>query len=70
MSIREGANRKVSFDTRDELGDKIDNLTVMLGRLAAEIIMTRYHLSLKYIKAEEEDKIEVIVREIFRIETD
>ena len=34
MSIREGDNRKVSFDTRDELGDKIDKLTVMLGRLA------------------------------------
>ena len=34
MSIREGVNIKVSFDTRDELGDKIDKLTVMLGRLA------------------------------------
>ena len=31
MSIREGVNRKVSFDTRNELGDKIDKLTVMLG---------------------------------------
>ena len=36
MSIREGSNRKVSFDTRDELGDKIDKLTVMLGRLAVK----------------------------------
>ena len=36
MSIREGASRKVSFDTRDELGDKLDKLTVMLGRLAAQ----------------------------------
>ena len=36
MNIREGINRKVSFDTRDELGDKIDKLTVMLGRLAAK----------------------------------
>ena len=36
MSIREGINRKVSFDTRDILGDKIDKLTVMLGRLAAK----------------------------------
>ena len=36
MSIREGANRKVSFDTRDKLEDKIDKLTVMLGRLAAK----------------------------------
>ena len=36
MSIREEANRNMSFDTRDELGDKIDKLTVMLGRLAAK----------------------------------
>ena len=36
MSIREGASRKVSFDTRDELEDKIDTLTVMIGRLAAK----------------------------------
>ena len=36
MSIREGVNRKVSFDTKDKLGDKIDKLTVMLGRLAAK----------------------------------
>ena len=35
MSIRQGTNRKVSFDTIDELGDKIDKLTVMLARLAA-----------------------------------
>ena len=35
MSFREGANRKVSFDTRHELEDKLDILTVMLGRLAA-----------------------------------
>ena len=32
MSIREGPSRKVSFDTRDKLGDKIDKLTVMIGR--------------------------------------
>ena len=36
MNIRDGTNRKVSFNTRDELGDKIDKLTVMLGRLAAK----------------------------------
>ena len=36
MSIREGVSRKVSFDTREELGDKIDKLTVMIGRLAAK----------------------------------
>ena len=36
VSIREGVSRKVSFDTRDELGDKIDKLTVMIGMLAAK----------------------------------
>ena len=36
MSNREGANRKISLDTRDELEDKLDKLTVMLGRLAAK----------------------------------
>ena len=35
MSIREGTSIKVSFDTRDKLGDKIGKLMVMLGRLAA-----------------------------------
>ena len=36
MSIREGTNRKVSIETRDKLQDRIDKLTVMLGRLAAK----------------------------------
>ena len=36
MSIRKGVSRKVSFDTRDELEDKIDKLTAMIGRLAAK----------------------------------
>ena len=33
MSIRDGTERKVSFNTRDELGDKIDNLTAVMSRL-------------------------------------
>ena len=36
MTIRDETNRKVSFNTIDELGDKIDKLTVMLDRLAAK----------------------------------
>ena len=36
MSIRDGTERKVSFNTRDELGDKIDKLTVVMSRLAAK----------------------------------
>ena len=34
MSIRDGHNRKVSYDTKEELGDKTDKLTVMIGKLA------------------------------------
>ena len=34
MGIRDGHNRKVSFDTKEELGDKIDKLAVMIGKLA------------------------------------
>ena len=36
MSIGEGASRRVSFGTRGELNDKIDKLTVMVGKLAAK----------------------------------
>ena len=35
MDIREGQSRRVSFDTKEELGDKIDKLVVMIGMLAA-----------------------------------
>ena len=34
MIIREGMNKRVSFDTRDELGDKIDKLTIVMSKLA------------------------------------
>ena len=36
MSVRDGTERKVSFNIRDELGDKIDKLTVVMSRLAAK----------------------------------
>ena len=36
MNIRDGTERKVSFNAKDELGDKIDKLTVMMSRLAAK----------------------------------
>ena len=35
MSISDGTERKMTFNAQDELGDKIDKLTVMMGRLAA-----------------------------------
>ena len=67
MSIREGTSRKVSFDTRDELGDKIDKLTVILGRLAAKDSKEKRPLNPRYIKAEEDDKTEVMVKGIIKI---
>ena len=36
MNIRDGTERKVSFNARDELEDKIDKLTVMMSRLAVK----------------------------------
>ena len=35
MSIKDNHNRRVTLDTGDELGDKIDNFTVIIGKLAA-----------------------------------
>ena len=35
MSIREVTDKRMSFDTRDELGDKIDKLTVVMSKLVA-----------------------------------
>ena len=34
MSIKDSHSRKVLFDKREELGDKIDKLAVMIGKLA------------------------------------
>ena len=34
MSIRDGHQRRVSFDTKEELGNDIDKLVVMIGKLA------------------------------------
>ena len=34
MSNRNSHKSKVSFDTKEELGDKIDKLVVMIGKLA------------------------------------
>ena len=34
MSIRNGHSRKVSFDIKEDLGDKIDKLAVVIGKLA------------------------------------
>ena len=36
MSVRDGTDRRVSFNTSKELRDKIDKLTVIMSKLAAK----------------------------------
>ena len=36
MSVRDGTDRRVSFNTREELGDKLGKLTVIMSKLAAK----------------------------------
>ena len=36
MSVRDGTDRRISFNTREELGDKIDKLTMIMSKLAAK----------------------------------
>ena len=36
MSTREGTDKRVSFNAKDELGDKIDKLTVVMSKLAVK----------------------------------
>ena len=43
MSIREGDQRGVLFDTKEELGNKIDKLVVMIGKLATRDSRTNIH---------------------------
>ena len=70
MSIRDGINRKASFNTRDELGDKIEKLTVMLGKLAAKDNNNKRPFSPRYIKVEEEVKTEETIKETIKVGTD
>ena len=41
MSVKDGTERRVSFNTRDEPGDKIDKLTVVMSRLATKDIQEK-----------------------------
>ena len=71
MNIRDGTERKVSFNARDELGEKIDKLTVIMSRLAAKDRNEKDPSNPKYIKAEVPNpivRIGPIIREVIRIE--
>ena len=67
MSIRDSHNRKVSFDTREELGDKIDKLAVMIGKLATRDVGQTDNLNHKFTKVEAEDKTEVTMTDTIMI---
>ena len=41
MSVRDRTDRRVSFNTREELGDKIDKLTGVMSKLAAKDSLER-----------------------------
>ena len=62
MSVRHGTDRRVSFNTREELRDKIDKLTVVMSKLAERIAMKESPLSHKY--TQEEDKADLMVKEV------
>ena len=36
MSIRDGLNKKITFDMRDDIEQKIDKLTIIMGKLVTE----------------------------------
>ena len=62
MSVRDGTYRRVSFHTRDELGDKIDKLTVVMIKLAAKDSHERKPFCHKYTKVE--DRADLMVKEV------
>ena len=73
MNIRDGTERKVSFNARDELGDKIDKLTVVMSRLAAKDSNEKRPSNPKYIKAEVPTlkvRIGPIIKEVIKVEVD
>ena len=67
LNIREGTERKVSFNARNELGDKIDKVTAVMSKLAARDSSEKRPSSPKYIKVEA--RIGPIIKEVIKIET-
>ena len=60
MSIMDNNNNKrVTFDTQDGLEEKIDRLTVMMSKLAANDEGTN-SLNLRYFRAKEESRGEIL----------
>ena len=65
MSIQEGYGnneRTVSFDTKGMLDNKIDKLNSKMKQIVNfRVVIKINHLSLRFIKEEREDKVEIII---------
>ena len=61
MSIREGTGKRVSFNARDELGNKIDKLTMVMSKLAATDNHKRRPFR-PYVYIRVEDRIDPITK--------
>ena len=74
MNIRDETERKVSFHARDELGDKIDKLTVMMSRLAVKDSNSKRPFKPQIHKKPEVPtpnvRTETMIEEIIKIEVD
>ena len=67
MSIKDNCNKKVTFDTWEGLEDKMDKLTVMMGKLAARDNGTNRQFMKDCPTSKEERKIEQI-QQIFNLD--
>ena len=67
ISIKDNHGRRVSFDTKKELGDKIDKLTVMIGKLAARGSGSGRQFKPQIYQGKCKDKIEVTMTDAFMI---
>ena len=56
MSVRDGTERRVSFNIRDELGDKIDKLTLVMSKLTARDSDERRPFKPQIYKSRERNK--------------
>ena len=71
MNIRDGTERKVSFNARDEVGDKIDKLTAVMNRLAAKDSNEKRPFKPQIYKSRGSHprvRIGPIIKEVIRIE--
>ena len=65
MSVRDGTERRVSLNTRDELGDKIDKLTLVMSKPTARDSHERRPFKPQIYKAE--NGTDPMAREVTRI---